>query len=358
MTISGIRIAGTDFAITANRCAAGATLAPGHDVHLCAVGAALRTSTCAGRRPSSIRRRDRTGFRFASWASRPSTASPHRRRPPRSNVEGTWWNAPAGTESGWGLTLAHQDDVIFAAWYTYDASGKALWLSMTANRIGTNAYAGTLYRTTGPALDAVPFDPAQVQRTPVGNATLRFSDAGTGTFDYTYDGVTQSKPITRLAFGPMPVCTFGGPSSAALATNYQGNWWTTGGAESGWGVYFTHQGDNVFASWFTYDSDGTPMWLSATAAGSATASSAERWSGPRARRSARFRSIPQSVQRTPVGTLTLTFADGNNATFAYTVTFGNPRVDGHAVEAADTPRVPRPRHDLPVARGLVRRRRG
>lgn len=32
------------------------------------------------------------------------------------------------------------------------------------------------------------------------------------------------------------------------------------GAESGWGVNFTHQGDTIFATWFTYD-DGTPLWL-------------------------------------------------------------------------------------------------
>ena len=111
----------------------------------------------------------------------------------------------------------------------------------------------------------------------------------------------------------------------ALATNYQGNWWTAGGAESGWGVYFTHQGDNVFASWFTYDSDGTPMWLSATASrvgNGVFSGTLVRTTGP-AFNAAPFDSA--SVQRTPVGTLTLTFADGNNATFAYTVAFGNPQ---------------------------------
>ena len=35
---------------------------------------------------------------------------------------------------------------------------------------------------------------------------------------------------------------------------------------------------------------------------------------------------PQQVARTRVGTLTLTFADGNNARFDYTVTLGSPQV--------------------------------
>ena len=51
-----------------------------------------------------------------------------------ANYQGLFWNAPAGSESGWGINFAHQGDVIFATWFTYDATGKALWLSMTANK--------------------------------------------------------------------------------------------------------------------------------------------------------------------------------------------------------------------------------
>ena len=51
------------------------------------------------------------------------------------NVQGLWWADPAGSESGWGINFAHQGDVIFATWFTYDATGKAWWLSMTANKI-------------------------------------------------------------------------------------------------------------------------------------------------------------------------------------------------------------------------------
>ena len=40
------------------------------------------------------------------------------------NYQGLWYNAPAESESGWGINLAHQGDVIFATWFTYDAAGK------------------------------------------------------------------------------------------------------------------------------------------------------------------------------------------------------------------------------------------
>jgi hypothetical protein len=169
----------------------------------------------------------------------------------------------------------------------------------------------------------VPFDSNQVQRAEVGTASLSFADGNNGTFAYTLNGVSQTKPITRLVFGPLPTCTFGGQSNLALATNYQGNWWSQGAGESGWGVYFTHQGQSLFTSWFAYDSDGTPLWLSATATpnGNGTYSgTVYRTTGPA------FNSVPfdpQAVGRTPVGSLTLTFANGNSARFDYTVTIGS-----------------------------------
>ncbi len=67
------------------------------------------------------------------------------------NYEGLWWASPAGSESGWGINFAHQGDVIFATWFTYDANGKAWWLAMTANRNTDGSYSGALFQTQGSA---------------------------------------------------------------------------------------------------------------------------------------------------------------------------------------------------------------
>jgi serine protease len=236
------------------------------------------------------------------------------------NYEGLWWKSPAGSESGWGMNVAQQGDVIFATWFTYDATGKAWWLSMTANASAPNVFSGTLYRTNGPAFSVVPFNPANVTATAVGNGTLAFSDANNGTFAYTVNGVSQTKAITRQVFGPLPACTFGAQSDLSFATNYQDLWWAApAGAESGWGVNFTQQGATIFATWFTYDFDGSPLWLSATltpAAANAFGGTLYRTTGPP------FSAVPFDPNRVTlasVGTLTLTFANGNAATFAYTV---------------------------------------
>ncbi len=42
------------------------------------------------------------------------------------NYGGLWWKSPPGSESGWGMNLAHQGDDIFTTWFTYDGTGNGL----------------------------------------------------------------------------------------------------------------------------------------------------------------------------------------------------------------------------------------
>ncbi len=239
---------------------------------------------------------------------------------PLPNYQGLWWNSPPESESGWGINLAHQGDVIFATWFTYDAAGNGRWFAMTATKSAEGTYGGPLVETAGPAFNSMPFDPAKVTRAPVGTGTLAFRDADSGTFTYSVKGgPQQTKYLTRHAFGPLPTCTYGAQPDFAAATNYQDLWWVDGGAESGWGINLTHQGDTIFATWFTYENDGTPLWLAVTAtkAGQNVFSGKLiRTTGP-AFDAATF--DPGKVTRREVGTATFTFQNGNAATFAYTL---------------------------------------
>ncbi|HLX29578.1 MAG TPA: hypothetical protein VKV24_13940 [Casimicrobiaceae bacterium] len=238
-----------------------------------------------------------------------------------ANFQGLWWAAPAGSESGWGINFAHQGDVIFATWFTYDNTRKAWWLSMTASKVAPGTYSGTLYQTHGPPFSAMPFDPALVTRAAVGTGSLTFSDVNDAQFAYTVNGVSRMKTLTREAYAsPMPICASVGAANFAAATNYQDLWWAAPpGSESGWGINLTQQGDVIFATWFTYDLDGTPLWLSVTATssgGSVFTGMLYRTTGPA------FDAVPfdpAAVVRTPVGSATFTFSDGANAVFAYTV---------------------------------------
>jgi hypothetical protein len=244
-----------------------------------------------------------------------------------ANYEGLWWKSPASSEAGWGINLAHQGDTIFASWFTYDLTGKGWWLVMTAAKTTATTFSGALLQGTGPAFDAVPFpplgSPGGATGSTVGTGTLTFSDANNGTFSYTVNGISQTKAITRQSFGPIPVCTFGAQANLALATNYQDLWWKPGGAEAGWGINLTHQGDTIFGTWYTYDRDHSAMWLVVTAVKTGPRTytgSLLRTTGPP------FNAVPFPAIGSPggavgsaVGTATFDFTDGNSATFTYTV---------------------------------------
>ena len=234
------------------------------------------------------------------------------------NVEGLWWRSPAGSESGWGVNITQQGDILFATWFTYDSSNNGMWLVMSSGqKSGTNAWTGQLFRTTGPAFSAA-FGSFPVSVNPVGSATFTFTDENNGTFAYTVNGVSQSKPITRQVFAsPVPTCAEG---ATAGNPNFQDLWWASpAGSESGWGVNLIHQGNTIFATWFTYDANHNGLWLVASAANLTAPNTYSgqlfRTTGPAFDQP--FNSAPVTV--TPVGTATFTFSDRDNGTFAFTV---------------------------------------
>jgi hypothetical protein len=124
------------------------------------------------------------------------------------NYQDLWEADPPGSESGWGINLTHQGDIIFATWFAYDLDGTPMWLSATAHLVTEGVYSGTVYRTTGPAFSDVPFDDTKVTRSDVGYATLSFFNGDSGWFECSINGAEIGKRITRLVFrAPGTACT-------------------------------------------------------------------------------------------------------------------------------------------------------
>ncbi|NJD89356.1 MAG: hypothetical protein FIB05_15250 [Betaproteobacteria bacterium] len=123
-----------------------------------------------------------------------------------TNYQDLWWNA---AEGGWGVNVTHQGDTLFATLFTYDATGRDLWLVMSGGtRQPDGSYLGTLYRGSGPPFNANPFTPTTAaDLATVGTMRFRFADGENGTLTYTVDGVQVTKAITRLVFSsPVPYC--------------------------------------------------------------------------------------------------------------------------------------------------------
>jgi hypothetical protein len=232
-----------------------------------------------------------------------------------TNYGGLWWNSPANSESGWGINFTHQGNRIFATWYTYDTKGKAWWLSMLATQGSDGVFTGSILASQGTGFNA----PSSAAATQTGTGSLSFTDASNGSFTYTLNGYpAQTKALTKFTYAAVPTCSYVPSPDLTHATNYQDLWWVP--TESGWGVNITHQGSQIFATWYSFDVDGTPMWLSVLApkggvgayttfAGPLTRTSGPSWNAYN----------PAMQQTQTVGNASFAFIDGNHLQLNATV---------------------------------------
>jgi hypothetical protein len=112
-----------------------------------------------------------------------------------------WWNPE---ESGWGVNVIQQNDIVFATFFVYDASGRAHWYvasAMGAESVSAAGatFTGDLFEAHGPYF-AVPFNASAVARTKVGTARPQFAFPGDGLLTYSIGDVTVTKAIRRQSW--------------------------------------------------------------------------------------------------------------------------------------------------------------
>lgn len=120
-----------------------------------------------------------------------------------------WWN-PA--ESGWGVTITQQSNVIVLTFLVYGEDHLPHWYEAatypgSATQTGYAAWTGDMYESTGPFYGG-PFNPANVTTRKVGTATFSPATPGTATLKYSIDGVVVTKPIERQTYQPIRLVGF------------------------------------------------------------------------------------------------------------------------------------------------------
>ena len=108
------------------------------------------------------------------------------------------WYLPA--ESGWGVNVIQQGDVVFATFFVYGSDGTARWFVMpdgrsVASSPGQNSFTGSLFQTQGTFYGS-PWGGPTLNQT-VGTATFSFTSPTSGTVNYSVNGVNVSKSISR-----------------------------------------------------------------------------------------------------------------------------------------------------------------
>lgn len=228
--------------------------------------------------------------------------------PPANPWQDLWWSGT--TENGWGMSVVQHRDLLFSIIYAYDEGGQPIWYVIPSgawNEAHT-AFSGAVYIPRGApfsAYDASKFDIGA----PVGNVTLTFNNlANNASLDYTINGITGHKAITRIAFG----------EGSAAARPGLGDLWWAGVAQNGWGLAVLQQGPSLFSLWFTYDAQGKATWFAMpggfwadakTYQGRIYRPTGSPWLG---------HAYDSTQQRmTDIGTVQLRFEDDGTATFNY-----------------------------------------
>lgn len=227
---------------------------------------------------------------------------------------GVWWD-PA--ESGWGLMVTDQGNVLAPYWYAPDEDGEPSWFVAPATRQADGSYKGAILRHEGVPLAQISgraSDPAEV----IGEATLRFAD-GLLALDYTLPGGSASKELQRFNFsGEDIACATGNAGAQAASGNYTDLWYQP--ETSGWGLQVTHLDDLLHLTWYTYDEDREPVYFN----GSGSRDGGQRFSGKLYRTNdgvplLQVDGTPAASGAREVGSFTLSFSDAGSGLFEYRI---------------------------------------
>jgi len=163
-------------------------------------------------------------------------------------ITGLWWNVD---ESGWGVTLTQQVDIIFVTIFTYDQNGLPIWYVASNCSVSGPGCSGELYFVEGGSSLTEPWDDSELEVKSVGNIEFVFSDDDNGRLVFEIEGTSGSKDIIRQVFSP-----------SSHHARFSSLWWNAN--ESGWGTTVIQQSDISFITSFTFDQYGSPTWYVAS----------------------------------------------------------------------------------------------
>jgi hypothetical protein len=106
-----------------------------------------------------------------------------------------WYNAPAESQSGWGVNVIQQNEIIFTTLFVYGTDGTPRWFVGPSTSSGNGTFfSGPLFTVTGSYFGG-PW--TGVNATQVGTISFSFDSVTTGSMTYVVNGVSVTKSIVR-----------------------------------------------------------------------------------------------------------------------------------------------------------------
>lgn len=162
-----------------------------------------------------------------------------------TNFSDQWWNP---NESGWGLSVLQQADVLFIDLFVYGPDNRPTWYTAAAYfqpQSGRTLFSGDLVATTGPWFGAF-FNPVAVFPRTVGTIQFDASSTDFATLTYSVDGIVVTKAIQRQlwAYEDFTGSYYGGlvyDQSGCLDPSFNGH------VEELGAFQINHPADNTFS---------------------------------------------------------------------------------------------------------------
>lgn len=134
----------------------------------------------------------------------------------RADYSDGWW-VPG--ESGWGMNVLQQGDVLALTFFVYDENSTPIWYLGVAHYIDENiGYRGTLSQHRGTSFLLPTFGPVQFGPTPIGVITFKPESAYAANVNYTVGTTSIDKSMVRIAFADIDLSGAFWGGSAGTAT--------------------------------------------------------------------------------------------------------------------------------------------
>lgn len=250
-------------------------------------------------------------------------------------LTGSWFN-PA--TSGQGLEVEIFPDlhgagigILFAGWFTYDASGNEQWVTLQGNLSSSHSstYSLDIANSTGGVFNV----PSQVSTVADGSATLTFYDCTHAALAYHFaDGRSGTIPYVRLTVPSACSSAVPAVAPAQAPANYNdvlhsGAWFNPATSGQGLVLEIVPETGSFFAAWYTYapQSQGligstAQRWF--TIQGSYAPGDLDYSNLPIYVTTGGIFNVPSAITYLQAGTANIDFTSCNTMTLQYTFTQG------------------------------------